>query len=51
MSVNTEKSPKTWGSRLSFLQTKRAMAALSLLVTVAVILIGKIGTRGRDENV
>ncbi|KAK6065629.1 GDSL-like Lipase/Acylhydrolase [Seiridium cupressi] len=55
MSVNTEKSPKTWGSRLSFLQTKRAIAALSLLVTVAVILIAlgathKIGGTSSSGN-
>ncbi|ETS73208.1 hypothetical protein PFICI_15153 [Pestalotiopsis fici W106-1] len=39
-----EKSPRTWSSRLSFLHTKRALAALSLLVTVAIILIALAAT-------
>ncbi|KAI1859605.1 uncharacterized protein JN550_011913 [Neoarthrinium moseri] len=39
MSILTEKSPQSWSSRLSFLRTKRAIAALCALVTVIIILI------------
>ncbi|KAI0126263.1 SGNH hydrolase-type esterase domain-containing protein [Xylariales sp. AK1849] len=50
MSVGTEKSPKTWGSRISFLTTKRAIAALSLLITVAIVLIALAATHTIGGN-
>ncbi|KAI1261407.1 SGNH hydrolase-type esterase domain-containing protein [Xylariaceae sp. FL1019] len=56
--VNEEPPRPTWRSRLAFLKTKRAIAALTLLVVVAVILIalgathviGPHGGGGGDKN-